>query len=422
MPRPSICRQACRPPSPVRFDLSPMRRASAFAPSALPDRPPAAGKKGQPAAERPDRAVDGNAPFHRNLIVPPATADRRDFGKASRHNIESFPYEPDGKSIRCPENRCALHANAPPKTERERTGHPSPVERRPSAASSPAQPPSGIHIYRTAFGQAGTKNLRRRTKPAQEHAPYPPTDGTPVSRNSVQRSRNMQAPKSKKGSRTKNLRIPTYRTSLPQTDIRILPQPFFSRKKGISYTSALLSAMLRPHTEREGEAGSPPHRCPPLSATLLRPFSPAFACSPALSPEKRNDAGSEVGNDAPHGRKTSVTLLPAPHSPSTFFPQSVPGFPVLTAALARMPTRQVYTPMDRGLCLPSSSPTAGSPGSKPCKHPDRRPLPRRGIETVISESAARRVFRRHVRTCRRNRPRPGPKPSPGNGPPRKMRK
>ena len=229
------------------------------------------------------------------------------------------------------------------------------------------------------------------------------------------------ATKSKKDSRTK-LRIPTYRTSLPQTDIRILPQPFFSRKKGISYTSALLSAMLRPHTEREGEAGSPPHRCPPLSATLLRPFSPAFACSPALSPEKRNDAGSEVGNDAPHGRKTSVTLLPAPHSPSTFFPQSVPGFPVLTAALARMPTRQVYTPMDRGLCLPSSSPTAGSPGSKPCKHPDRRPPPRRGIETVISESAARRVFRRHVRTCRRNRPRPGPKPSPGNGPPRKMRK
>lgn len=79
--------------------------------------------------------------------------------------------------------------------------------------------------------------------------------------------------------------------------------------------------------------------------------------------------------------------------------------------------------MDRGLCLPSSSPAAGSPGSKPCKHPDRRPPPpRRGIRAAIPESAARRVFRRHVRTCRRNRPRPDPKPSSGNGPPRKMRK
>ena len=75
---------------------------------------PQPGKDGQPAAERPDRAVDGNAPFHRNLIVPPATADRRDFGKASRHNTESFPYEPDGKSIRCPENRCAP-MQTPPK-------------------------------------------------------------------------------------------------------------------------------------------------------------------------------------------------------------------------------------------------------------------------------------------------------------------
>ena len=197
-----------------------------------------------------------------------------DFGKASRHNTESFPYEPDGKSIRCPENRCAPPCKRPPKTERG-TDRPS-VSRRTTffvAASSPAQPPSGINIYRTAFGQAGTKNLRRRTKPAQEHAPYPPTDGIPKQCSEKPKH---AARKSKKDSRTK-LRIPTYRTSLPQTDIRILPQPFFSRKKGISYTSALLSAMLRLHTERKGKAGFPPRRRPPLSATVLRPFSPAPA-------------------------------------------------------------------------------------------------------------------------------------------------
>ncbi len=152
-----------------------------------------------------------------------------DFGKASRHNIESFPYEPDGKSIRCPENRCAPPM-PPPKTERG-TDRPF-VSRRTTffvAASSPVQPSSGINIYRTAFAQAGTKSLRRRAKPTQEHALYPPTNGTPVSRNSVQRSRNIQLQRAKKIAEQKSLRIPTYRTSLSQTDIRILSQPFFSR-------------------------------------------------------------------------------------------------------------------------------------------------------------------------------------------------
>ena len=420
--------EACRPPSPVWFDLSPMRRASAFAPHGFAG--PAARSREKTGSLPPnDRIVPstGMRPSTGTSSFRPSLRTGLDFGKASRHNIESFPYEPDGKSIRCPENRCALHANAPPKTERG-TDRPS-VSRRTTffvAASSPAQPPSGIHIYRTAFGQAGTKNLRRRTKPAQEHAPYPPTDGIPKQCSEKPKH---AATKSKKGCRTKKAcesqhtepRFPKRifascrsRSSRVKREFRIRPPPVRNAatahrtERGSRLSAAPLSAALR-------------HPSPPVF-TRARPRSPAFACSPALSPEKRNDAGSEVGNDAPHGRKTSVTLLPAPHSPSTFFPHSVPGFPVLTAALARMPTRQVYTPMDRGLCLPSSSPTAGSPGSKPCKHPDRRPPPRRGIETVISESAARRVFRRHVRTCRRNRPRPGPKPSPGNGPPRKMRK
>lgn len=307
------------------------------------------------------------------------------------------------------------HANAPQRPKGERNGHPSPFERR-SSLRLPLlrnHPPEYIFT-----GQLSDKQERKTSEGGQNrHRNTPPTLPRTGSRNSVQKSRNTQLQRAKKTagqnceSQHTEPRFPKRifascrsRSSRVKREFRIRPPP-------------VRNAATAHRTERESRLSAAP-----LSASLRHPFSPAFACSPAPPPEKRNDAGSEVGNDAPHGRKTSVTLLPAPHSPSTFFPHSVPGFPVLTAALARMPTRQVYTPMDRGLCLPSSSPTAGSPGSKPCKHPDRRPPPRRGIETVISESAARRVFRRHVRTCRRNRPRPGPKPSPGNGPPRKMRK
>ena len=416
--------EAGRPPSPVRSDLSPMHRASAFDPHGFAG--PAARRREKTGSLPPnDRIVPstGMRPSTCTSSFRPPLRTGRDFRKASHHNTESFPYEPNGKSIRGPENRCAPHANETPKN---RKGN-GPAIRLPSNDILRCGFLSCATTLRNTYLPDNFRTSRNEKPPKEDKTgtgtrPLPSLERDPDFPKQCSEKPKHAATKSKKDSRTK-LRIPTYRTSLSQTDIRILSQPFFSRKKGISYTSALLSAMLRPHTERKGKAGSPPRRCPPLSATRFHPRSPAFACSPALPPEKRNDARSEVGNDAPHGRKTSVTLLPDPHSPSTFFPHSVPGFPVFTAALARMPTRQVHTPMDRGLCLPSSSPTAGSPGSKPCKHPDRRPTPpRRDIGTAIPESAARRVFRRHVRTCRRNRPRPGPKPSSGNGPPRKMRK
>lgn len=224
-----------------------------------------------------------------------------DFGKASRHNIESFPYEPDGKSIRCPENRCALHANAPPKTERG-TDRPS-VSRRTTffvAASSPAQPPSGIHIYRTAFGQAGTKNLRRRTKPAQEHAPYPPTDGIPKQCSEKPKH---AATKSKKGCRTKKAcesqhtepRFPKRifascrsRSSRVKREFRIRPPPVRNAatahrtERGSRLSAAPLSAALR-------------HPSPPVF-TRARPHSPVLR---RYLPKNETTQGARSGT-TPH--------------------------------------------------------------------------------------------------------------------------
>lgn len=414
--------EACRPPSPVRFDLSPMHRASAFAPHGFAG-PAARSREKTGSLPSNDRIVPstGMRPFTETSSFRPPLRTGAISERLLAITPNLFPTNPTAKASVVPKTDAHPHANVPQKPKGN-----GPAIRLPSNDVLRRLPLLRNHPPEYIFtGQLSDKQERKTSEGGQNrHRNTPPTLPRTGSRNSVQKSRNTQLQRAKKTagqnceSQHTEPRFPKRifascrsRSSRVKREFRIRP-PSCPQCCDCTQNGKGKPALRRTVVRR-----SPP----PFSARF-HPRSPAFACSPALSPEKRNDAGSEVGNDAPHGRKTSVTLLPAPHSPSTFFPHSVPGFPVLTAALARMPTRQVYTPMDRGLCLPSSSPTAGSPGSKPCKHPDRRPPPRRGIETVISESAARRVFRRHVRTCRRNRPRPGPKPSPGNGPPRKMRK
>ncbi len=250
-------------------------------PTALPDRPPAAGKRRAAC-----RRTTGSC-RRRECALPPAP--RRSARLCGQGSISErllvttsnlFPTNPTAKASVAPKTDAHPMQTKLQKTERG-TERPS-VSLRTTffvAASSPAQPPSGIHIYRTAFGQAGTKNLRRRTKPAQEHAPYPPTDGIPKQCSEKPKH---AATKSKKDSRTK-LRIPTYRTSLPQTDIRILPQPFFSRKKGISYTSAPCPQCCDRTQNGKGSRLS----AAPLSAALRHPSPPVFTRARPHSPVLR---------------------------------------------------------------------------------------------------------------------------------------
>lgn len=396
-------------------------------PTALPDRPPAAGKRRAAC-----RRTTGSC-RRRECALPPAP--RRSARLCGQGSISErllvttsnlFPTNPTAKASVAPKTDAHPHANVPQKPKGN-----GPAIRLPSNDVLRRLPLLRNHPPEYIFtGQLSDKQERKTSEGGQNrHRNTPPTLPRTELRFPETVFREAETCSYKEQKRQQNKKTCESQHTEPR-----FPKRIFASCRSRS-SRVKREFRIRPPScpqccdcTQNGK-GKPAlrrtvvRRSPPPFSARFHPRSPAFACSPALSPEKRNDAGSEVGNDAPHGRKTSVTLLPAPHSPFTSFPHSVPGFPVLTAALARMPTRQVYTPMDRGLCLPSSSPTAGSPGSKPCKHPDRRPPPpRRGIGAAIPESAARRVFRRHVRTCRRNRPRPGPKPSPGNGPPRKMRK
>ncbi len=281
--------EACRPPSPVWFDLSPMHRASAFAPHGFAG--PAARSREKTGSLPPnDRIVPstGMRPFTETSSFRPPLRTGAISERLLAITPNLFPTNPTAKASVAPKTD-APPCKRPPKTERG-TERPS-VSLRTTffvAASSPAQPPSGIHIYRTAFGQAGTKNLRRRTKPAQEHAPYPPTDGIPKQCSEKPKH---AATKSKKDSRTK-LRIPTYRTSLPQTDIRILPQPFFSRKKRVSYTSAPCPQCC---DRTQNGKGKPALRravvsiSPPPVFTRIRLFSGA----PPRKTKRRRERGRE---------------------------------------------------------------------------------------------------------------------------------
>ena len=158
---------------------------------------PQPGKKGSLPPN--DRIVPstGMRPFTETSSFRPSLRTGLDFGKASRHNIESFPYEPDGKSIRSPENRCAPPCKRNPKRPKgERTGHPSPVERR-SSLRLPLlrnHPPEYIFT-----GQLSDKQERKTSEGGQNrHRNTPPTLPRTGSRNSVQKSRNTQLQRAKK--------------------------------------------------------------------------------------------------------------------------------------------------------------------------------------------------------------------------------